>query len=173
MGDFEQCLTKLQALAKSYPQNKAAGPEIQRVNARLDEQLKGEYSVNHMYKQAEQMPPLIDCATFSQLVEVRDSPGRGRGLFTTRPVSAGDLLLCEKAFAYGFVDGSKSASRTHVLMNLTTNKITVGGQALLLPQIVQKLLHNPQSSAPFKDLYHGDYEQVSVSECDGAPVVDT
>ncbi len=42
----------------------------------------------------------VDCATYSGPVEVRESlPGRGRGLFTTRKVTAGELL-CEKAFEY-------------------------------------------------------------------------
>jgi hypothetical protein len=45
-------------------------------------------------------PPHLDHATFVGLVEVKTSPGRGRGLFTTKAVKAGELLLCEKAFAH-------------------------------------------------------------------------
>lgn len=119
------------------------------------------------------MPPLIDCATFSKIVEVRNSPGRERGLFTTKAVKAGELLLCEKAFVYGYADPDGSKTKTHVLMNLSTKRITIGGQALAWTQAVQKLWHSPQVSAAMKDLYHGDYEAVPVLECDGAPVVDS
>ena len=37
-------------------------------------------------------------------VEVRESPGRGRGLFATRRISAGSLVLAEKALAVVFDD---------------------------------------------------------------------
>lgn len=124
-----------------------------------------------MYEQAKVTPPLIDCATYSNPVEVRDSPGRGRGLFTAKAVAAGDLLLCEKAFSYSFVD--ETMSPTRMLMDLTTTKIVIGGPAYLLPQIAQKLYHNPQFLPPFYELYHGEPKKVDVTECDGAPVVDS
>jgi hypothetical protein len=164
-------MAKLQLLAESYPDNKAVRSEMKRVKARLNEQQKGEYNFGQMYKQARMDPPLIDCADFSVPVEVRTSPGRGQGLFTTKAVSAGDLLLCEKAFAYSHVHEDDDS--TNLLMNLETQRMIVGGQAILLSQIVQKLFHSPESSCAFLDLHHGDYKPVTVSECDGAPVVDS
>ncbi|KAL6352613.1 hypothetical protein LRP88_13080 [Fusarium phalaenopsidis] len=171
LRDFDQCMVKLQLLAESYPDNKAVRSEIKRVKTRLNEQQKGEYSFSQMYKQARRDPPLIDCADFSAPVEVRTSPGRGQGLFTTKAVSAGGLLLCEKAFAYSHVHEDDDS--TNLLMNLETQRMIVGGQAILLSQIVQKLFHSPESSRAFLDLHHGDYKPVTISECDGAPVVDS
>lgn len=52
--------------------------------------------------------------------------GRGYGLFTTTSVKAGDLLLCEKAFAY--LGGSTE---------------TMLDEAQLVLLIVQKLRQNP------------------------------
>ncbi|KND88680.1 Protein unc-45 [Tolypocladium ophioglossoides CBS 100239] len=173
LGSFEQCLEKLQMLAGSYPENVAMKPEMSRVKARLHEQQTGEYAFRKMYKQARLTPPLVDCATFSAPVEVRQSPGRGRGLFTTMPVSAGQLLVCEKAFAYSYAGDDQPAKRLNVLMNLSTKSMIMGGQAHLLTQIVQKLYHNSQLSPLFGDLHHGDYATVSVSESDGFPVVDS
>ncbi|KAJ3535514.1 hypothetical protein NM208_g7101 [Fusarium decemcellulare] len=172
-GDFERCLEKLQELSVSYPENKAASPELHRVKARLKEQQNGEYSFRNMYKQAKMSPPVIDCATFSRPVEIRQSPGRGRGLFTTRPVSAGELLLCEKAFAYGWAGDDGSTKNINILMNLVTKRMVMGGQALLLNEIIQKLYHGSQLGREFEDLHHADYQKVVVSECDGAPVVDS
>ncbi|KAF4455900.1 TPR domain [Fusarium albosuccineum] len=172
-GAFERCLEKLQELSGSYPENKAASSELHRVKARLKEQQSGEYSFINMYKQAKMSPPVIDCATFSRPVEIRQSPGRGRGLFTTRPVSAGELLLCEKAFAYIWAGDDESTKRINILMNLVTKRMVMGGQALLLTEIVQKLYHGSQLSREFENLHHANYQNVVVAECDGVSVVDS
>ena len=172
LGNFDTCLEKLQMLKASYPGNTTAEPEIERVKARLHEQKTGEYSFSQMYKQASQTPPLVDCATFSAALEIRPSPGKGMGLFTTRPVSAGQLLLCEKAFAYRFSGDDQPSGLQAMLTNSSTKKKTPGRQTHLLTQVVQKLYHNPGMARQFRDLYHGDYTPVAETECDGYPVVD-
>ncbi|KAF5722004.1 TPR domain-containing protein [Fusarium mundagurra] len=173
LGDYQQSLEMLERLTQSFPENKAASSEKDRLNDRLKEQRTGKYKFKEMYKQAEKTPPLIDCATFSAPVEIRESPGRGKGLFTTKAVSAGELLLCEKAFAYSFAGDEQSTKQTKILMNLATKRIVMGGQARLLSLIVQKLYHNSSLSAEFGDLHHADYQRVTVLETDGTPVVDS
>ncbi|KAF5983620.1 TPR domain-containing protein [Fusarium coicis] len=173
LGDYQQSLEVLEKLTQSFPENKAASSEKDRLNERLNEQLTGEYKFKQMYKQAEKTPPLIDCATFSAPVEIRESPGRGKGLFTTKAISAGELLLCEKAFSYSFAGDEQSTKQTKILMNLATKSMVVGGQARLLTLIVQKLYHNLSLSAKFGDLHHADYQKATVSETDGTPVVDS
>ncbi|PHH76815.1 hypothetical protein CDD80_1193 [Ophiocordyceps camponoti-rufipedis] len=170
LGNIECSHASLQKLVSLFPDNQAGKKELDRTTARLREQQTGEYDFHRMYKQSKATPPLIDCATYSELVEVRASPGRGRGLFVKKAVSAGQLLLCEKAFAYAFAGGSEP---TAGLMNMATGKASVGGQARLLTQLIQKAYHNPKLSSAFKDLHHGDYTACSVAECDGRPVVDT
>lgn len=58
-------------------------------------------------------------------------------------------------------------------MNIATKRMTVGGQADLLTQLVQKLYHDSEAARSFAKLYHGDYETASYSEVDGQPVVDS
>ncbi|PFH59061.1 hypothetical protein XA68_12879 [Ophiocordyceps unilateralis] len=169
LGKMESSRDSLQKLVQLFPNNTAAKEELNRATARLQEQQTGEYDFDLMYKQSKATPPLIDCATFSAPVEVRVSPGRGRGLFTKEAVSAGQLLLCEKAFAYAYAEEDDTA----ILVNQATRRMTVGGQARLLTQLVQKLYHNPQLSRPFMDLHHGDYAASAVLDCDGRPVVDS
>lgn len=123
----------------------------------------GHYDFRHMYKQAEATPPLIDCATYTMPVEIRNSPGKGRGIFTTRKVLAGEMLICEKAF--GYVYGGKDHPRSK-------NMTEAGVNADLCTQIVQKLAHNVEDVRLFGNLYHGDYEAASVYQIDGKPVVD-
>ncbi|KAM0494485.1 hypothetical protein ACHAP8_008628 [Fusarium lateritium] len=173
LGDFQQSLEMLEELTKSFPENKAANFEKDRVNERLNEQRTGEYKSKQMYKQAKKSPPFIDCATFSAPVEIRESPGRGKGLFTTKAVKAGELLLCEKAFSYSFAGDEESTKQTKILMNLATKRMVVGGQARLLTLIVQKLYHNSSLSAEFGDLHHAGYQKATVLETDGTPVVDS
>ncbi|RYC81102.1 hypothetical protein BFJ63_vAg16008 [Fusarium oxysporum f. sp. narcissi] len=173
LGDYQQSLEMLERLTQSFPENKAAISEKDRINERLNEQRTGEYKFKQMYRQAEKSPPFIDCATFSAPVEIRESPGRDKGLFTTKAVSAGELLLYEKAFSYSFAGDEQSTKQTKILMNLATKRMVVGGQARLLTLIVQKLNHNSSLSAEFGDLHHADYQKATVLETDGTPVVDS
>lgn len=143
---------------------------MERAEARLHEEKTGDYDFRRMYKKAEQTPPLIDCATFSAPIEVRGSPGKGTGLFTTVPVSAGDLLLCEKAFGYCYAEEQRGYD---VGVNKITMKLTVGEKARLRTQMAQKLYHDHRHSRDFGKLNCGDYTPVSVSEADGIPVVDS
>ncbi|KAM0319433.1 hypothetical protein ACHAPQ_010341 [Fusarium lateritium] len=172
LGRFEECVMKLHELEKTFPDNEVAKLELQRTHLRLYEQKTGHYYFKEIYEQAKATPPLIDCATYSSPVEIRKSPGRGNGLFTTKDVKAGELLLCEKAFSYYYIDPKNPGVRTNILMNLFTKKMTIGGSAYLLPQIVQKLYHDPQSISMFQELSHGEHKELSISESDGVPIVD-
>lgn len=108
---------------------------------------------------------------------VKISPDRGRGLFTTKAVKAGELLLCEKAFAHCYAgsseESSKDGSKINLLVNIHTNRMTMGTQSDLITAIVQKLWRNPSLLSEFATLHHGSYEPVCVTEVDGKPVIDT
>ncbi|UZP40264.1 hypothetical protein NXS19_008080 [Fusarium pseudograminearum] len=152
---FDQCEATIQTLLDAFPGSKVAEATMQRVKSRLLEQRIGKYKFN-----------LIP-------VEIRDSPGRGRGLFTTKSVSAGDLLLVEKAFSYSYMDENRLWDQITYMINLTTKRATAGASANLWPQVVQKLYNDSESLSAFQDLFDGGYQKVTVSECDGAPVVDS
>ncbi|KAM3480966.1 hypothetical protein MY5147_000940 [Beauveria neobassiana] len=172
LGYFERCLGRLEYFTEKYPTNTEAQLEMNRVNARLREKIDGAYPFASMYKQASQDSTLIDCATFSEPVEVREAPGRGRGLFTVNAVKAGQLLLCEKAFVYKQLD-LISASRS-ILKAPSDEKCPFpGGQVGIVTQIEQDLYHNPEHSLPFLQLHRGDYKVVNRQRADGNPVVDS
>ena len=172
LGYFDQSLERLERLTASYPENTAARPEIHRVKARLREQQIGAYSFRQMYRQAQEKPPLIDGATFSVPVEVRASPGRGNGLFTTIPISAGQLLLCEKAFGYSHASEGRPETMA-LLINVATKKGVVGGHARLLTLLMQKMYHDPSARTSYHELHHGDHVVPYASEVDGHPVIDS
>lgn len=161
---FDQCFSKLRELLDLYPSNSAAPAEMEKVRARLLECNEGIYDWQNMYEQAKNTPPLIDCGTFSKNVEVRESPEKKRGLFTSKAVVAGELLLCEKAFAYSFTDEQTA------FLNFETKKASEGGHVEILTQIVQKIYHAPETTSSFLELHHGEYNALRV---DSKPVVDT
>ncbi|OAA78536.1 TPR domain protein [Akanthomyces lecanii RCEF 1005] len=168
---FDRCLERLTHFLENWPDNSEAKAEMARVKTRTSEKNDGAYSFSRMYRQANQSTAQIDCATFSVPVEVRDAPGRGRGLFTTKAVRAGDLLLCEKAFVYSYCD--LSSGRYSVLMDLESKRGFAGAQAEILTQMIQNLYHNPEYSRPILNLHHGDYKTVGRDVADGNPVVDS
>ena len=169
LGRFQQSHQALASLISHYPHCHAAKKEIIRTKQRLREQEHSDYDFKAMYRAAKDTPPCLDNATFAGNVEVRVSNGRGRGLFTTKDVIAGELLLCEKAFSYC----SSKHSKTSLLMNTHTNRATLGTQADLITATVQKMFRNPSLRPVFTSLHHGDYKPVDEAEVDGMPIIDT
>ena len=105
---------------------------------------------------------------------VKKSETRGRGLFTTKEVKAGDLLLCEKAFLYAFRDHRVIEHPDMTIMtNVVTGVMTMGAQADLIDMIVRKLHQNPSLIPTFTDLHRGSFKPVVTADADGTPLVDS
>ncbi|KIX98864.1 uncharacterized protein Z520_05325 [Fonsecaea multimorphosa CBS 102226] len=173
---YRECSEVLKTLRLAYPNNVAAKDRFTRTIQRLAEQESGRYKFKDLRTEAAKLrPPHLDHATYTGPVCIRTSGDRGRGLFTTKAVKAGELLLCEKAFAHAFVDPEKGAvdGNMTLLINAETDTITMGAQPELIQLIVQKLYRNPSLAPVITSLHHGSYEPVNVSEVDGTPVVDT
>lgn len=130
---FTECLEYLNFLVTKFSGSALGKLELARVQLRYNEQERGDYNFKRMYKEAKQRPPKIDAATFVGSVEVRDTPGKGRGLFTSKAVKCGDLLACEKAFSYISAEaagpGEGSYQPAGVLINLITNRVKMGTEA--------------------------------------------
>lgn len=178
LGRFSECQEILTLLCKKFPNNGEAAAELTRVECRLKEQKCGIYDFKAIYEQISKLrPPHLDYATFTGPVAVRASKGRGRGLFTTKAVKAGDLILCEKAFAHCYADDPEKSdtitSKISLLISLDTNVMTMGTQSDLITTIVQKLWQNPSFLPEFTLLHHGSYKPLDVTEVDNKPIVDT
>ncbi|KAK2693556.1 hypothetical protein QWA68_007015 [Fusarium oxysporum] len=173
LGKFEECQQKLRALKKAFPKSVPAWSLQLHIGKSLKEQNDGAYAFANMLIDAQEAPPLIDCATFSSLVEIRVAPGRVMGLFLTKDVSAGDLILCGKAFSYYFMDDEKSHETYPILLNMSSKELTPGGSVHLWLQVTQKLFHNPGYIYTIQELFHGNHKKLQIIECDGSPVVDS
>ncbi|KAI9726263.1 MAG: hypothetical protein M1834_009065 [Cirrosporium novae-zelandiae] len=175
LGRFKECRSKLERLLQIYPKNQVAKGEIRKVQARLNEQLRGQYNFESMYNTLEnpKNSPCLDCATYIGPVEIRNSQGKGAGLFTTRKVEAGELLLCEKAFAFspGLQDTHDTFFR--VVVDLFDERVTGGPQEALIAMIARKLKLNPSLVPAFESLYHGFSSSNRWAWTGGLPAIDT
>ncbi|KAL2066321.1 hypothetical protein VTL71DRAFT_2392 [Oculimacula yallundae] len=150
---FRECSEVLKIICKEYPENKQAKTELTRTIFRLLEQQRGGYNFKTLYAEVATLrPPQLDHATYIGPVDIRESPGKDRGLFTTYHVKAGDLLICEKAFSYSYSD------------------VSIGTKAGLRIDTIQKLNDNPHLIPQFNSMYHGSYQPIL--ERNGKPVVD-
>ena len=169
----------LELLCSSFPHNSEASVALDRAQSRSREQKTGLYDFKQLQAKAKKLrPPHLDHASYIGPVEVRQTESSGRGLFVTKAVKAGDLLLCEKAFSLAHAaedagDWNENSSKISLLVNAETKKGSMGAQADLIKLIVQKLYRNPSVAPAFVTLYHGTYEGVSTSTVDDKPIVDT
>jgi hypothetical protein len=162
----------LRLLCTAYPDNKQAKLILDRAQNRVQEQKSGNYNFKRLQAEAKKFkPPHLDHASYNGPVEVRQTESRGRGMFVTKAVKAGDLLLCEKAFIYAYAD--EQNPNISLLMHPETDRVTMGTQADLIKLIVHKLHRNPSIASEFTKLYHGSYEVVDTHSVDSKPVVDT
>ena len=170
LAKYEQSSQVFHTLSTQYPNNKAVLPHIELCAARIEEAQHGNYSWKRIYKQASKADSIVDCATYSDPVTIKPSPGKGRGLFTNHAVPAGGLLLCEKAFGY---HDSGIATPSVMLFQLRSKCSYRNGHTHLIRQLVQKLKNNPDSSEDFLSLDHGDYKPSPIRKVDERPIVDT
>jgi hypothetical protein len=179
LGRYSECCEVIVVLHTNFLENKQASEVLERARNRSLEQKTGTYNFEQLQAKAKKLrPPQLDAATYIGPVEIKQTESKGRGLFVTKAVKAGDLLLCEKAFETAYVtdvaaDSNQMGSKMTILLNTETNQGFMGGQADLLKSIVQKLDRNPSLAAAFKALYHGTYEAATTSTVDGQPIVDT
>jgi hypothetical protein len=174
LARYDECRQTLEQLCEIFPANKEAATALTRAQRRCAECTTGEFDFKLLQAEAKKhRPPHLDHATYVGPVKIRKVKGKGRGLFVTKHVKVGDLLLCEKAFSHAHVDEEHGGNASlSLLMNVETDKSFMGGQADLIQLITQKLFKNPSMASAFTDLHHGAYQAVDTTSVDGQPIVD-
>lgn len=156
----------------TYPNNEHALVFLNRTRDRRQEQKSGVYDFKQLQAQAGSLrPPHLDHATYVGPIEIQQTESKGRGLFVTEAVRAGDLLLCEKAFSHAYANEARSS--ISLLMSTEMNRVFMGTQADLIRIIVHRLHRNPSVAPSFTTLYHGNYESVSTPVVGSQAIVDT
>ena len=177
LGCFTKCRSYLAELEELHPGNQAAAKDIERCELRSREQA-GDFDFASMLDEAvtKQPSPRMDRAVYIGPIEVCQCAieSHGRGLFTTKAVKAGQLLLCEKAFATAFAPDA----RTAVEINDPKDTDADGSdwrlklRAELAANTFVKLIRNPSVVSAFADLYPGPDADEEIDEQTHLPEVD-
>lgn len=177
---WQECLSHLNQLLSLYPSNQVAQQDITRCKLRLQEEA-GDYNFDSLLEEAVSKSPSpdMDRATYVGPIAVRDCvvKSHGRGLFTTKAVKAGELLLCEKAFTAVFpptdkdFEASNSANRDQSdVKKMITFSLAMRGR--LVEKTFDKLQNNLSLAEGFSDLYAGPDWKDEVDEETGLPLID-
>ncbi|SMQ54380.1 unnamed protein product [Zymoseptoria tritici ST99CH_3D7] len=156
LGQFEDAQRPFKAAQELAPEDKDTNTFLRNIDARLREQVSGDYNFTKIRLKLSKARPRVDAATFVGNVEVRDSPLGGRGVFATKEISAGELILCEKAFCVAW--GHEEESWTAMTYDARDDRIRAY-PAGLTKVIVQKLLNNPSQIEKVMDLF-GDWRSI-------------
>jgi tetratricopeptide (TPR) repeat protein len=141
---------------------------------RMDESVSGNFNFKEMRGMTEiQEYPRLDYGNYVGPVKVRqcNSTNKGRGVFATRDIDQGELIICEKAFAIAY-EGEIGRCAT---VNTVKNKLYLGPDSYLPPKIVQLLFDNPSMADQYLNLYSGGRDRPgrSISFTDeGTPIID-
>lgn len=170
LGQYDGAKKLFEEQQKLTPNDKDAKTYLKRIAARQREQESGNYDLAKLRVSLSKLRSRVDAATFTGATKIQDSPGKGRGLFATRNIAPGELIMCEKALCV--VWGHEREAMTAMTYDLRDDKIRVSPVGLTR-SLVQKLISIPSQIPKVMDLY-GDYQGESkkaFAHNDG-PVVD-
>lgn len=171
LGEYQEAKGFFEEQQKLTPGDPNASANLRKIEMRLREQETGTYDLKKIRAGLSRARPRVDAASFISNTKVRDSPGRGRGLFATRDIPAGGIVMCEKAFCV--VWSHESEALTAITYDVRDDRIRVSPVGLSR-STVQKLLSNSSQIERVMDLY-GNYQGggKNVSRTEDGPVVDT
>lgn len=144
--------------------------ELERTKGRIAEQETGIYHWQTVLKRE----GLADHADFTRRTEIRQTKGRGRGLFAAESIPCGEITLCEKAFS--LVPSPTAPTSFNLVIPPAAIRGVFGCSNTLWTAVTEKVLANPSIGTKLVNLYggpnHGPLESHQVPILDGTPVVD-
>jgi len=116
----------------------------------------------------------LDNANFIKNTTIKATERKGRGLFATKFIKRGDLVLCEKALHFPNLSKYEGLQQNIIynFNNKTRTKST--GQSALLLGLIHKLYNNPLLTDKFFELDSGEYIRTGEEGklVDGVPIID-
>ncbi len=169
LGEYSEAKSLFEQHQKLAPSNNDADTILRRIDERIHEQQTGSYNFKKIRASLPSVRPWVDAATFIGSAVVRESPGKGRGLFATCDISPGELIMCEKAFCV--VWGDELEAMAALTYDVRDKRIRVSPMGLT-KSVVQKLLDNPSKVTRLMEMYGDDqgYGATAWSTDEGATV---
>jgi hypothetical protein len=178
LGKYREAKELFERRLKLTPDisSKETSAILRKIDLRLREQEAGTHDLSKIRAGLSRARPRADAASFVANTTIKDSPGRGRGLFATRDIPEGDIIFIEKAFCV--VWGFESDVLTAITYDVRDDRIRVSPVGLTRA-VVHKLLNNPSQTAAVMNLY-GDWPGVpttntatNTTTADDGPAIDT
>ena len=154
LGRFEEAMRFFEGLGKLAPGDKDAKLYSKKIAQRIKERETGSIDFNKIRSGLSRERSRVDAASFVRNTHIKDSPGRGRGLFAARDLAPGETILVEKALCV--VWGHETDALTAVTYDVRDDQIRFTPVGLT-KAIVQKLLSSPSKIEAFMNL-HGNYQ---------------
>jgi len=146
--------------------------ELKRTTKRIAEQEKGEFDLTAVSMSANKNHVRLDHASFVENTKVASAGNRGRGLFATKDLKRGDLIMVEKAFCVAHKNDA--GGTLSMLINTNTDRILFGTHAQRFLTLLDKVAHNPKQASLYLDLFDGGrFATEEVKVVDGKVVIDT
>ena len=172
LGDYAKAKDIFERLLALAPDDKDGLEQISQTTARIQESETGDYDFTAMSNSVTKSHKQLNHASFTNKTDIRSSQSKGRGLFATTAIKAGELVLVEKAFSVVFA--SELGNETHVILNLNNNTGRIGAHAILFNHLVQKMRYNPGIAQRVPEFFDGGYiPKCTASLIDGVTVIDT
>lgn len=170
LGAHSQAQRFFEGLQRLAPGDKDAKLYLRKIQQRISESETGTYDLMKLRTGISRTRPRVEAARFIKYTDLRESQGRGRGLFATRDFKPGEVVMCEKAVCV--VWGHESEALTAMTYDLRDDRIRFSPVGLT-KALVQKLLSNPSQIEAVMDLY-SDYkgDNKNVVHNDEGAVVD-
>ena len=113
-----------------------------------------------------------DAANFVGDIEVRKSDGKGRGLFATKHIPQGQVLLCEKPLVFSYDSDGCSFKHGVKLATSAGTKWFPQNQVSFLHHVVSKTALNAMLNRKLFSLFDGVQRDVNISPNQGTEVFD-
>lgn len=153
LGDYPGAKRLFEQRSQLAPDIKDTVIFLRRIAQRLREQASGSYDFAKLRAGLSRARPRVDAASYPGPTEVRDSgAGRGRGLFATRTIPAGGLVLAERALCV--VWGFEPAALTAMTYDVRDDFIRLSPVGLTRA-LVQRVRNNPSLLPRLLDLTGG------------------
>jgi tetratricopeptide (TPR) repeat protein len=169
---YDRAAVSIRHELELFPGDIDAKIRLERVQCRLREQEQGSYDIERIQKSISKKPHVDAADSIVNTVIKTSGPERGRGLFATRSLKTGDLVMAETAFCS--VWSHEHNSLVAYECDARSPDEIHPGLSGLWRSAVNEVEKNPSKGKDLLGL-HGKYSgtNTQVNQVDGVAVVDT
>lgn len=172
LGNFLEAKNLYDRALDLNKEDKEVADCLLHTKTRLVEQEEGVYDFSAMSRSATSTHHHLDHASFLSNTRIASACDRGRGLFATKDIGHGDIIMVEKAFHAVFKD--EVSTVLSFVSDVNTNFAGFGGMHIQVwRRLINTVQANPNKASKYLQLYDGGgFKTKEVKIVDGSVVVD-